>query len=239
MQAQAQAHAQAHVRNQCAEAPIARPQSCQEYLSLSDLAPAPAPTPAAFAGVVRPVAWSPPRGLPFVSDDPAGRMEAAEKAVSDLMDEDDELLAICGQLTQDPCPTFTAKPTSAFRQVAVTPLAQPKEFPDMGSISSPTTVADAFRDSPCMAVGKGFRFEGFEDASELDQRLKGIEPFAAYEQTLRGLQSAASITPVRLFSDADDAPGLCLPEAGERAWTQTSAWTPVPALGAGDWTASR
>lgn len=220
---------------------VSRPQPCQEYLSLSDLASAPAPAHApasvpAFSGVLRPVAWSPPRGKTFVSsgDNNAARIvEAAEKTVDGLMDEDDELLAICGQLSQGPSPgpsLLADTSTSAFRQV-VAPLTQPKQFPDLASISSPTTVADAFRDSPCAPYGKSFRFEGFEDTSELDQQLKTNKQEAAYEQTLLHLQTS-NLAPVRLFSDEEE-PSL----SGAGEWG-SDAWTAGGAMGAGEWAAT-
>ena len=191
-------------------------QACTTYESLPDLNGPPPPVMHRDLSptVVRPKAWSPPRGKSFLSEPgpfPCEQtLDRNDGCVYD--DEDNELLDICG-LLQTPLPTprrslahgtpyLTPDPSSAFRRLA--PVLHPSSlrrqasFPD---IASPTTVCDVFRDSPCHHDAVAKKLQDFREkqkdffeeceSGELDQQLETSRgQIEAFEQTLKSLRSA-------------------------------------------------
>ena len=202
-------------------------QACTTYESLPDLNGPPPPVTYRDLPptVVRPKAWSPPRGKSFLSE-PSPREPTPESNNGCVYDdEDNELLDICG-LLQTPLqtprrslaigtPYLTLDPSSAFRRLTPVPnpssLRRLESFPD---IASPTTVCDVFRDSPChhdLVVKKMQDFhekKGEDDregeSGELDQQWESCRgQIEAFEQTIKSLRSSTKLgtisTPPRNF----------------------------------------
>jgi len=137
-------------------APATFPASVSGYQCLGDLAVPDG------AKIVRPVAWSPPRGQSFWS---ASAAHAHAHAKADV---DAEIAMICGLLhkgPEQPQPRPQAAPPGAlltppatperavFRRLAPTPIARPAAFAggdpttplSLAQVASPTTVTDPFR----------------------------------------------------------------------------------------------
>ena len=205
-------------------------QACTTYESLPDLnGPPPVIHRDLPPTVVRPKAWSPPRGKSFLLE-PSPREATPECSGGSMFDDEDhELLDICG-LLRTPLPTprrsmangtpyLTPDPSSAFRRLTPVPaplsLRRQESFPD---IASPTTVCDVFRNSPChheLVVKKlqDFHQKTNDDHEEceLDQQLDACHgQIEAFEQTLKSLRSppkfgsfGLSSTPPRTITTHD------------------------------------
>ena len=177
-------------------APASFPASHNGYQGLGDLVNVPS---GSGSKILRPQAWSPPRGKPLWSA--AASLAAATNEADDV---DAEIAMICG-LLQGPergsgaaLATPPATPERAvFRRQAPTPIAQaatgtsdPSLPPSLAHVASPTTVAEPFRAglSPVHAWGAvwdkaGKPTDACDAGSELDGRAE------AYRQTVLALNS--------------------------------------------------